>query len=32
MTAEAHVQQSPVESYLHTTRRGIFAIAPVQKL
>ena len=32
MSAETHVQQSPVETKLHTTRRGIFALPPLQKL
>ena len=32
MSAGAHVQLSPVETNLHTTRRGIFAFPPLQKL
>ena len=32
MLAEAHAQWSPVETNLHTTRRGIFAFPLSQKL
>ena len=32
MSAEAHAQWIPVEINLHTTRRGIFAFPPLQKL
>ena len=32
MSAGAHAHQSPVETNLHTTRRGIFGFLPLQKL
>ena len=32
MSAGAHAQKSPVETNLHTTRRGIIAFPPLQKL
>lgn len=32
MSAEAHTQYSPVVTNLHTTRSGIFAFPPFQKL
>ena len=32
MSDGAHAQLSPVETNLHTTRRGIFAFPPLQKL
>ena len=31
ISAEAHAQKSPVETNLHTSRRGIFAFPPLQK-
>ena len=32
MSAVAHAQKSPIETNLHTTRRGIFAVPPLQNL